>query len=113
MSDYGGAISMSKSDNSQIDPAEKEFVKSIVGGVRGQKKYTGLAGDFIFDLVGDNEKLDLLLIIYYHGVVNEKKAEKYFQRAKEHDLPLIEEIAENLRQSLGGDFLVNPYFSKW
>lgn len=113
MSDYGGAISIGKISAGQIYAEEKDLVKSIVTGMRNQRKYAGLAGDFIFELGGDDAKLDLLLVTYYHGDVNEKKAERNFQRAREHDLPIIEEVAEKLRQSLGEGFLLNPYFSRW
>jgi hypothetical protein len=113
MSDYGTAISITKKDNTEFDSSEKDAIKTVVTSLRNLKKYKGLAGDFIFDLGGDDNTLDLMLLAYWHPDVGEKEATRIFEKAKAHDLPITEEVVKKLKDELGDRYVFDPYFSAW
>lgn len=112
MSDFGSAIIISKTDNSNLTTEESTTILNAVEKVKQNNKFENALGEpFKFSQV-DAEENEMFFILSEHWY-GDGENEENFSFVEEMELDEVESIADLLQTELEGTFEVKGDVMNW
>lgn len=114
MSDFGGLISIQKSDQSFFTKADEQAVKAVVEQLREEITLTSSLGKPYLFLVGKTERINEPKCYELNVLLSEYSGDAtQFKWHETVDAPDARTISAALATALGPAYLLNPTFGWW